>query len=70
VPALDDHLVETLGPLAVAALEGRPGSEIDVEVASARAYGLDQESWESMIRAFPKHTEQEVDAYLSAWNAS
>lgn len=69
VPNLEECLVNKLGALTIAALDGRPGSEIDVEVAAARAYGLDRPAWESMLRAFPKLTESEVHAHLSAWDA-
>jgi Alw26I/Eco31I/Esp3I family type II restriction m6 adenine DNA methyltransferase len=67
LPRLSEPLVERLGALAVAVMDGCPTAEAELEVEVARFYGLDKESWATMFDAFPKLAERERVGLLEGW---
>jgi Alw26I/Eco31I/Esp3I family type II restriction m6 adenine DNA methyltransferase len=68
IPRLDRQLIAPLAKAALACLEERACAESDLEVAVARAYGLDREEWNSVASHF-ELSAQERDALRDSWSA-
>jgi Alw26I/Eco31I/Esp3I family type II restriction m6 adenine DNA methyltransferase len=68
VPHLEADLITPLAEATMACLEERAGAEPELEVAVARAYGLDREEWRNIASHFALTT-QERDALEHAWSA-
>lgn len=69
LPRLDPDLVRPLAEAAVRCLEERPNADADLEVAAARAYGLEREAWDGIACRFALSPEDH-SSLGRAWSAS